>query len=92
MPLFPLSGSESDQYANLKPRAEVTIAFDEDDFKHTTIGGDSKPMTLDAAVQVVKEAFGKAETLCHQEIGDYAKEMRELYDTHRRSRTRSSAS
>jgi hypothetical protein len=73
IPLDTLSGNEKHKYANIKPKASVTVEFDSLDNIEIT------KANLERARSIVVEAFDEAQKLAHQEIIDYRAEMKELF-------------
>ena len=69
MPIYPLSLNRDDEYANIKPFASVTIAFDADEAN----------LNKAEFKKIVEDAFDKSAKLAFEEIYKFGQEFRELF-------------
>ena len=75
MPLYPISKRKEDEYANVKPFASCTVAFDADEATHIT------KANLEIAKAIVMQAMDHAQSVAFVSIAEFSKEFRELYKT-----------
>jgi hypothetical protein len=73
MPLQPISGRRDDEYANIKPHASCTIAFEDNDC--TQITDENMPQLH----ELLERAYTTAANTCFEQLATFSKEFRELY-------------